>query len=227
MSPRKQQDTTTIQVFPGGACYTFRGNPDGPANQKSLRPAYRSSDKPNPWRKGTAEEWRAIRIQQRAEMYGERDILCCDSALVDDLLKGGCTGDVGRGFEYDEIRNLYQDPSDWDVERCQKYADDYGVELDPLPRLGDSPQLDETAVEDDWLPAARDKCREHSQDNPAEVYEWWRVTGWLCDQLHSIGEVTIDNGYGRWWGRCCTGQAWIMDGTLQQIAAQFERMPDA
>ena len=54
------------------------------------------------------------------------------------------------------------------------------------------------------------------------MYEWWRVSSWLCEQLHAIGEVTIDNDYGYWWGRTCTGQGWIMDGVLQRVAARFE-----
>lgn len=65
---------------------------------------------------------------------------------------------------------------------------------------------------DAWRQAVSD-CAE-----PAEPYEWWRVSGWLCRQLRDIGEVVIDNDYGYWWGRTCTGQAMIMDGTLQAVA---------
>jgi hypothetical protein len=67
----------------------------------------------------------------------------------------------------------------------------------------------------DW----RDAVRENA--DAAEPYEWWRVTGWLCRELSDIGEVVIDNSYGYWWGRCTTGQALIMDGVLQKIAAKF------
>jgi len=38
--------------------------------------------------------------------------------------------------------------------------------------------------------------------------------------LDAIGEPTIDNEYGYWWGRTCCGQGLIMDGTLQRIAQQ-------
>jgi len=224
---RRQDYPKTLQIWPGGESLEYRGDPDGPPNQRSLRS--RANSAPTRWRKGTPEEWRKIRIEVRAELYGERDILGCDSSLVDDLLKAANSGDVrgsqdlADGFSYDEIRNLYTDTSEFDVEQCQEYAGDNGIDLDPLPRLGDSPQIDDDAVEDDWLPIARERCEEHARDNPAEVYEWWRVSSWLCDQLHAIGEVTIDNGYGQWWGRTCTGQQWIMDGTLQKVAARFER----
>jgi len=56
-----------------------------------------------------------------------------------------------------------------------------------------------------------------------EAAQWWRVSRWLCDELRKIGETVLDNDYGSWWGRRTGGQDILMDGTLQQIAAQFER----
>lgn len=257
-------ETRTLQVWPGGASFSYQGDPDGPAEQRRLRSGYH--DPKQRWRRGTADEWRRIRIELRAEIYGNRDVLGCDSSLVDDLIKaagsGELTGDLASGFGYDEIRGMYKDPSDWDAGTCREYASDHGVDLpeDPADTCqhcneaieqkapdadwvhqdtgsgvcpsGDNagkhnPAGDAEPYEDDtrhgWLGEAREACREHTQDNPAEVYEWWRVSSWLCGQLAEIGEVTIDNGYGHWWGRTCTGQGWIMDGTLQEVAAKFER----
>lgn len=216
-------DVHTIQTWPSGAAYEYKGDPDGPREQRRLRRGYARTAK---WRKGTDDEWRTIRIALRAEMYAQRDIHRNLTMLVSDLMQaansGELRGDLAEGFGYDEIRNLYKDPSDWTAEQCREYADEHGLTLEPLPRLGDSPQIDDDALEDEWLPAARDLCREHAQDNPAEVYEWYLVDSWLCDQLHAIGEVTIDNGYGHFWGRQATGQMLIMDGTLQAVATQYE-----
>ena len=269
---RTKREVRSIQTWPGGQVFTYRGDPDGPANTRSLRVTSYNGEPQKPWRKGTADEWRTIKIALRAEIYADRDILCCDSSLVDDLIKAaGCgdprNGDLAEAFSYDEIRNLYRDPSDWDATQCREYAEEQGVELPSgvrhtscqhceddiegyidgsgdgrwLDRGGNwhcnaneesgiaegeqdhEPTLtDQESDEEEWLTEARDACRDHAQDNPAEPYEWWRVSSWLCDQLHAIGEVTIDNGYGHWWGRTCTGQGLIMDGTLQQIAARFD-----
>jgi hypothetical protein len=314
---RRPTTTTTIQTWPGGQSFEYRGDPDGPANQRSLRQGhyqgrircendcrqvrrayhegeeltdprlaeldgkyctwdasregwlataqvcptckgdgYVPNPKRNPWREGTVDEWRAIRREIRAGMYADRDVLGCDSALVDDLIKAAAggeleRGDLAEGFGYDEIRNLYADPGDWGLEQCREYLSDYGIDeptegnvwrmdrADLIEQLTNASidtrdeELIETLREavivniddgtldgiDDW----RDACRDHAQDNPAEVYEWWRVSSWLCDQLHAIGEVTIANGYGYWWGRTCTGQGFIMDGTLQQVADRFAR----
>lgn len=248
---RKRQETRTIQLWPGGESFEYRGDPDGPDNQKSLRKGYASRDETNPWRKGTADEWRKIRINLRAEMYGRRDVLGCDSSLVDDLIKAASSGidvrDLAEGFSYDEIRNIYKDPSDWTLEQCRDYVREHGDEdrVEPNPWTMDRDALIEaldispspvinvetlrreliTKIDDETIAGLedwREAARELAQENPQEPYEWWRVSSWLCDQLHAIGEVTIDNGYGHWWGRTCTGQGWIMDGTLQEIAARFE-----
>jgi hypothetical protein len=287
---RKRTDTHTIQLWPGGQSIEYRGDPDGPKNQRSLRDGHYQDhirctagcvmgpwghhkrvkvhlgpDKKlcnscagsgwvkNPtahhWRKGTPDEWRQIRINLRAEIYWRNEGKGCDSALVDDLIKAANCGswgrdevqDLARAFSYDEIRNLYADPSEWDAARCREYAENNGIYLDVTepPRVpcevhaadpdnstGALTRCKACALDDDdpdYLSELRDACREHSQDNPAEVFEWWRVSEWLCKQLHAIGEVTIDNGYGCWWGRCTTGQGLIMDGVLQRIAAQFEK----
>lgn len=241
---RTTRHTTTIQTWPGGTSYEYRGDLDGPINQRSLRGGH---DTQNLWRKGDPAEWRQIRIATRAELYGAREILTCDSSLVGDLLQVANEGslsrstnarDLGKAFEYDRIENLYVDPSEWTAAQCREYLRDQGVEPDTSrPHVPGCPRavvsaaeclcnLDRTALVTadaaDDLEALREACREHTQENPAEVFEWWRVSEWLCKELRAIGEVVIDNDYGCWWGRCTTGQGWIMDGVLQRVAARHE-----
>lgn len=269
---RTKAETHTLQCWPGGASFEYRGDPEGPSNQKSLRAGhyqasircesyctrltlvdlvanrgeddndprlgryclnrgeelaaivcpqckgegYLPNPKRNPWRKGTADEWRQIRCEVRAQNYQRNLIQRNVCGLIDDLLKAAdeIGGDLGEGFSYDVIRNLYKDPSEWDVDECREYISDNGLDLPPS---------DSDADADEYLDELREVCTEYAQENPAAVYEWYLVDSWLCRQLHEIGEVTIDNGYGHFWGRTCTGQALIMDGTLQEIAARFER----
>jgi len=78
-------------------------------------------------------------------------------------------------------------------------------------------------------PPAQRAIRRRNERNECRTRPWttgdddlWRVSTWFCRQLDEIGEVTISNGYGSWWGRCCTGQNYICDGTLQCVAARFE-----
>lgn len=137
-------------------------------------------------------------IEMLAERLQEQDVLACQSALVDDLLKTDMDG-----FGIDDLENLYPDPDGWTYEQCKEYASDHGIDL---------PDDDDEADIEDYYSAIRD------QAEPNEVYEWWLVTDYLAEQLDAIGEPLIRNGYGNWWGRTCTGQSMMLDGTLQQIA---------
>lgn len=51
-----------------------------------------------------------------------------------------------------------------------------------------------------------------------EIFEWYRVTDWLAEELINIEEPVLDNDYGTWWGRTCCGQSIEMDGTIQKVA---------
>lgn len=50
-----------------------------------------------------------------------------------------------------------------------------------------------------------------------DIYEWWLVSEWLADKLNELNQPVLSNEYGVWWGRTCSGQAIILDGTIQQI----------
>lgn len=248
-------DTThTIQCWPGGSGFEYRGDPDGSAEHRSLR-TYHFGQTADTWRAGTDDEWLAIRAELLARRWADTDIYHCDSSFIGDLLELGCSGDGPRdlrdAFEPDAIRNLYADPSDWTAEQCREYAEENGIDVPDPPTLtcpdyegigdvaqtGDDPDLDSEYPEtcetcngsgevpdpdpdddDRYMDRLRDACREYANDNPADVMEWWRVSPWLCARLHERGHVTIDNQYGEWYGRTCSGQGLLMDGTLQAIA---------
>jgi hypothetical protein len=154
-------------------------------------------------------------------------------------------------FQWDNIENVYADASEWSMEQCREYLEEHGADApDPNPwamtkdqlieelaqygldagdmrenRDADSLRAELIEAMDDMsaegLEEWRDRAQHVANDNPAEVFEWWRVDTWLCEQLKSIGEVVLDNGYGKWWGRCTTGQNYLMDGVLQRIADQY------
>jgi hypothetical protein len=55
-----------------------------------------------------------VQIEELAESYLDREVLCCDSALVTALI-----GATFEGFGVDDWQNLYPDPSDWSPEQCE------------------------------------------------------------------------------------------------------------
>lgn len=147
----------------------------------------------------------ALRVEDLAGRLLREDILCCDSSLVSVLLQS-----AGDMFSWDDVENLYSDSAEWTAEQCIEWCGDHGEDL---------PEEDLDEDKDYRLEALRETVRDNAE--PAEVYEWWRVTKWLMEELRAIGEPVLDNEYGEWWGRTCTGQGIMLDGTLQAVAARI------
>ena len=100
------------------------------------------------------------------------------------------------GFFWEDISNLYMT----DEEIIKWHLDDIEIEGK------------EITAED------LDKFR---YDNPKEIYEWYLVSDWFFDRLKEINEPILDNDYGEYWGRCCTGQAIYLDYVIQELAYQY------
>ena len=124
------RDMRSMQLWPGGKSVIVSGDPHG----DDLRVHADFQDKDG--KPATPEERRAVRVETLAEMYVERDILSCDTALVADLMRLGqeSIGDVANEFSYDNVTNLRPDPSDWTLEQCKEWLDDNGHDYpDPNP----------------------------------------------------------------------------------------------
>ncbi len=214
-----------------GSSLTYRGDTRGPSLE------VRDGDA---WRPATDAERRAVRVEELAERYLDREVLACQSSLVDAMLKAGeeLPPDLRDGWSWEDVENLRPDPSDWDIEQCREWLDERGIgHPDPDPwamteeelrdylpddqRPGTVDEMRAAVIDcidgddgalDDWREAVREA-------DPEEVLEWWLVSKWLGRELRQAGMVVLENDYGFWWGRTCTGQALIMDGVLQQVAA--------
>jgi hypothetical protein len=99
------------------------------------------------------------------------------------------------GFYLDDIENLYM--SD---EEILKYMGSY----------------DEDMSDQDLIDEVRNNCEDMN-----EIDEWYLVSNWFLDRLREINEPIIDNNYGEYWGRCCTGQAICLDHNIQELAYEW------
>ena len=54
-----------------------------------------------------------------------------------------------------------------------------------------------------------------------EIFEWYLVSDWFIDKLREKNEPVIDNDYGEYWGRCCTGQSIYLDHVIQELAYEY------
>ncbi len=139
--------------------------------------------------------------QDLAQQLWTRENPLFQSGLVGELFHND---DLPYGsFDYDDIENLYPDPSDWSIEECQSWFDNNG---------------------DEWLRVDSDvdQYRDFITCNaePAEPLEWWAVSSWFADKLRAEGECILDNDYGTWWGRTFSGESVVLDGVIQRIAVE-------
>ena len=49
-------------------------------------------------------------------------------------------------------------------------------------------------------------------------YEWYLVSQWFLDRIKEINEPYIENSYGTYWGRQCSGQSIYLDYNIQELA---------
>jgi len=130
-------------------------------------------------------------VQDITQKFIYPHILRNQSRLIDDLDKL----EVG-GFLYEDIDNLYMT----DEEIIKWHLDDIEIEGKEI-----------TAEDLD----------EFRYDNPKEIYEWYLVSDWFFDRLKEINEPILNNDYGEYWGRCCTGQSIYLDYVIQELAYQY------
>ena len=100
-----------------------------------------------------------------------------------------------EGFNFDDIENLYM--SD---EEILKYMGSY-----------DEDMSDQEII---------DEVRNNGEDMN-EIFEWYLISDWFLARLREINEPIIENNYGDYWGRCCTGQSICLDHNIQELAYEW------
>ena len=130
-------------------------------------------------------------VQDITQKFIYPHILRNQSSLINDLDKLEV-----EGFLYEDIENLFMT----DEEIIKWHLDDIEIEGKEI-----------TAEDLD----------DFRYDNPKEIYEWYLVSDWFIDKLREINEPVLDNNYGEYWGRCCTGQAICLDYSIQELAYEY------
>jgi hypothetical protein len=145
-------------------------------------------------------------VHDLAEGYIQNEILKCETQLVTDLLGVAYqsnASELSNEFILENIDNFF----DTSVETIEEFLT-YNTNDDSWTELS----FDEKEILAEQL---------GFEPQPHEIFEWWAVSNWLSIRLAEIGQPILNNAYGQWWGRTCSGQAIILDGTLQKIAEQY------
>lgn len=150
-----------------------------------------------------------------------REVVCCVSCTVSALMKVASEHRC-EGFDYDDLLNLCERLAD-NSERIDEITERLGeIEDEELDAgEGDSDRLGALAAEKSRLEDEKQEL-EDEQENPSEVYEHWAVSKFFARRLAEHGEVTGDLLDFTVWGRCCTGQAILLDHVVCAIAAEMQ-----
>ncbi len=243
MNKAAERSPVSLQLWPRGACVTVSG--EGPEMEVKIGRDGEWRAPTTEERHEIRTEQLAEMYADRDVLHCDSSLV---SDLLQASASGELSGDLGKEWDYENIQNHAAGPDDWTLEQCKEWLDDNGYDLpSPDPWTMDRSELVEAlegvSIEcrddetDETLRAAvianmddetidglddyRDLVRDNAYEHEAEIYEWWRVSSWLAKQLAHVGECVLDNAYGEWWGRTCTGQGYIMDGTLQKVAQRF------
>jgi hypothetical protein len=102
-----------------------------------------------------------------------------------------------EGFLYEDMENLYT------------------TDEEILENFDDSKE-DEEITQEEFIRDYR-----YNGYDQKEIMEWYLVSDWLLYKLKSKNEAFINNDYGEYWGRCCTGQSIYLDFVIQEIAYEY------
>lgn len=190
------------------------------------------------------KKWRTLTDDERAVESDANELLASREFISHD------TGLIRACFEHSVMSRMdiinYPQPQDWSVEQCKTWCQEHGYdfrsEVEEYDRaaievsLMDVIQFGMNEIETDCLRRILLSRLDNSADHglrlwrevvgniAPEIYEWWGIEEDLADDLIDFGQRVLKNEYGKWWGRGCTGQHILMDGTLQAVIRRRRRV---
>ena len=140
---------------------------------------------------------------ERQEKNGRlvrNEVITCQSGLVDMLL-------AKEIFSYDDIINSDEPFEPRNTGRCKTCGAGSPDDKEDTPA-----DLNEDG-----------NCQSCFEPQPQEILEWWVVTTWMADKLKEQGEPILENEWGVWWGRTCSGQAILLDNVIDKIRESLDK----
>ena len=140
-------------------------------------------------------------IQEQCRAFVEREVLVRQNEAVE------CMGARDECFFFEQVEN------------CEAYKCPHCGE--GLPQEMPAPSSEH---EEQGHFFTCPHCSEPFNDPESEyqeVYEWWAVTDYLGEKLADKGQPIYRGQDCIIWGRCCTGQAILLDGVIREIVSEL------
>ncbi|MGA2618061.1 MAG: hypothetical protein ABSF26_10660 [Thermoguttaceae bacterium] len=189
------------------------------------------------------QEWKTLTDDDKAVEHEANQLLGSEFICRDTILILACLDH--NVMSRKDIIN-YPQPQDWSAEQCAAWCHNHRIDfrsmIEGLDRaameawLADVIQFGMDDIETDCLRRILVSRLDNKADyglslwrdivkaNAPDIYEWWGVEEELADDLIEIGDCVLKNQYGHWWGRGCTGQDILIDGTLQAVVRKRRRI---
>ena len=152
--------------------------------------------------------------------FVENEVVYCVSYLISELSK------LQEHLDYQNQEALYNIQSTPDYESAVDYNDNFHViwsnYLDGYVWVNKKVHAISKVFNSDYE-AYQNCCEENNIDyDYIEAYEFWIVSEHLARKLKEKGEM-VDEFMGLTvWGRCCSGQAILLDYVISQICNDME-----
>ena len=175
----------------------------------------------------------SIANQDIKSKFVGREVFANVNSMVEYILNKSAE-DREAPFSIDDVENFYSFPEWSKTVVGETLSFDGGTENDKtefeanFDRLIEESEarLETGEISDlthernvELIEEAREEFNDLESD-PQDVYEWWIVSGWLCENLKEQGEVVISDQ--NIWGRCTTGQAILLDGVISRICEDLQ-----
>jgi len=186
-------------------------------------------------------DYNSAQNQNICRRFVEQNVYACFSYEMDILLSAGANG-VDNCPDISDIENLYtfyingkrmdSDEKDEHIEnlrdrgaQIEETVCNLTGESDPSvinPECFDDPEELADLISEWESHGESIEKAEETEEEPAEIYEWWAVSRYLADQLRGYNECILEFGNNTYWGRQTTGQAIYIDGVITSIAEDME-----
>lgn len=161
----------------------------------------------------------------------QREVHACVSSMVEFIVAQSYEANDAP-FTWDDVENLYSINKEEIIYNILKDWEDKQIDFkmycndeDTFNRrvlTGGDFEVFLNSLDEDELKELCEHFDYVCEEKQAEVFEWWLVDSMLFEDLKARGEVFIDSGGNKIWGRCTTGQAILLDGVITRIAAKME-----
>nr|WP_157247084.1 hypothetical protein [Pedobacter panaciterrae] len=170
-------------------------------------------------------DYNSTKNQEIKGKFIDIHVKACVTGIVEFILKASYTFDDAT-FRYDELENhcYYEDNNGDHLSEEEKE--------EKLSALNARLEIAEQQMMED--PENPDRIVAHAlivdelyelesaEARYDEIYEWWIVSGFLASKLEEHGEIMLNDGFNRYWGRTTTGQAILLDHVISKVCEDME-----